>query len=85
MKDLGHPAKSLYQNELNLEDEIIATEEDYHTIHVNLRHLIGLDLIQLDLIPLSTTNPRPLGTDMASVWELFPFPSHFSRLYCFSN
>ena len=30
MKDLGHPAKSLYQNELNLEDEIIASEEDFH-------------------------------------------------------
>ena len=30
MKDLSHPAKSLYQNELNLEDEIIASEEDYH-------------------------------------------------------
>ena len=30
MKDLKHPAKSLYQNELNLEDEIIASEEDYH-------------------------------------------------------
>ena len=32
MKDLRHPAKSLYQNELNLEDEIIASTEDYHTI-----------------------------------------------------
>ena len=31
MKDLRHPAKSLYQNELNLEVEIIATEEDYHS------------------------------------------------------
>ena len=31
MKDLRHPAKSLYQNDLNLEDEIIASEEDYHT------------------------------------------------------
>ena len=30
MKDLKHPAKSLYHNELNLEDEIIALEEDYH-------------------------------------------------------
>ena len=30
MKDLRHPAKSLYQNELNLEDEGIASEEDYH-------------------------------------------------------
>ena len=30
MTDLRHPAKSLYQNELNLEDEIIASEEDYH-------------------------------------------------------
>ena len=30
MKDLKKPAKSLYQNELNLEDEIIASEEDYH-------------------------------------------------------
>ena len=30
MKELKHPAKSLYQNELNLEDEIIASEEDYH-------------------------------------------------------
>ena len=30
MNDLRHPAKSLYQNELNLEDEIIASEEDYH-------------------------------------------------------
>ena len=29
MKDLRHPAKSLYQKELNLEDEIIASEEDY--------------------------------------------------------
>ena len=32
MKDLKHPAKSLYQNELNLEDEIIAPEEDYHMV-----------------------------------------------------
>ena len=32
MKDLKHPAKSLYQNELNLEDEIIASEEDYHMV-----------------------------------------------------
>ena len=32
MKDLRHPAKSLYQNELNLEDEIIASEEDYHSM-----------------------------------------------------
>ena len=31
MKDFRHPAKSLYQNELNLEDEIIASEEVYHT------------------------------------------------------
>ena len=30
MKDLKHPAKSLYQNELNLEDEILASEDDYH-------------------------------------------------------
>ena len=30
MKDLKHPAKSFYQNELNLEDGIIASE-DYHT------------------------------------------------------
>ena len=30
MKDLKHPAKSLSQNELNLEDERIASEEDYH-------------------------------------------------------
>ena len=30
MKELKHLAKSLYQNELNLEDEIIAPEEDYH-------------------------------------------------------
>ena len=26
MKQLKHPAKSLYQNELNLEDEILASE-----------------------------------------------------------
>ena len=32
MKDLRHPAKSLYQNELNLEDEIKASEEDYHMV-----------------------------------------------------
>ena len=31
MKELKHPAKSLYQNELNLEDEIIAPEEEYNT------------------------------------------------------
>ena len=30
MKGLKHPVKSLYHNELNLEDEIIASEEDYH-------------------------------------------------------
>ena len=30
MKDMKHPDKSLYQNELNLEDERIASEEDYH-------------------------------------------------------
>ena len=32
MKDLRHPSKSLYQNELNLEDEIITSEEDYHMV-----------------------------------------------------
>ena len=32
MKDLRHPAKSLYQNELNLEDGIITSEEDYHMV-----------------------------------------------------
>ena len=32
MKDLKHPAKSLYQNELNLKDEIKASEEDYHMV-----------------------------------------------------
>ena len=32
MKDLKHPARSLYQNELNLDDEIIALEEDYHMV-----------------------------------------------------
>ena len=32
MKDLKHPAKSLYQNELNLEDGIIASKEDYYTV-----------------------------------------------------
>ena len=31
MKDLKQPAKSFYQNELNLEDGRIASEEDYHT------------------------------------------------------
>ena len=31
MKELKHPAKSLYQNELNLENEIIASKEDYHS------------------------------------------------------
>ena len=30
MKELKHPAKSLYQNELKVEDQIIAPEEDYH-------------------------------------------------------
>ena len=30
MKDLKHPDKSLYQNELNLEDGRIASKEDYH-------------------------------------------------------
>ena len=32
MKDLGHPAKSLYQNELNVQDKTIASEEDYHMV-----------------------------------------------------
>ena len=32
MKDLKHPAKSLYQNDLNLEDGIIASKEDYHMV-----------------------------------------------------
>ena len=31
MKELTHPAKSLYQIELNLKDEKIAAEEGYHT------------------------------------------------------
>ena len=30
MKELKHAAKSLSQNELNLEDELIASEDDYH-------------------------------------------------------
>ena len=34
MKDLKHPAKSLYQNELNLEDGIIASKEDYHNLEL---------------------------------------------------
>ena len=32
MKGSKHPAKSLYQNELNLEDEIIASEDDSHMV-----------------------------------------------------
>ena len=32
MTELKHPAKSLYQNELNLEDKIIAPEEDYQMV-----------------------------------------------------
>ena len=32
MKDLKHPGKSLYQNELNIEDGIIASEEEYHMV-----------------------------------------------------
>ena len=32
MKELEHPAKSLYQNELNLEDGIIVSKEDYHMV-----------------------------------------------------
>ena len=32
MEDLKHPAKSLYPNELNSEDELIALEEDYHMV-----------------------------------------------------
>ena len=32
MKDLKHPAKSLYQNELNLEDGIKASKEDYYMV-----------------------------------------------------
>ena len=39
MKDLKHPAKSLYQNELNLEDEMIALEEDYHMMTGSNRQL----------------------------------------------
>ena len=31
MKELKTPAKSLYHNELNLEDERVASEEDYHS------------------------------------------------------
>ena len=38
MKDLKHPAKSLYQNELNLEDERIASKEDYHMVTGANRH-----------------------------------------------
>ena len=37
MKDLRHPAKSLYQNELNLEDERIASEEDYHILQIDMK------------------------------------------------
>ena len=43
MKDLRHPAKSLYQKELyQKEDEIIASTEDYHSRIVQLMyyHLI---------------------------------------------
>ena len=32
MKDMKHPDKSLYQNELNLKDERIASEDDYHMV-----------------------------------------------------
>ena len=32
MKGLKHPVKSMYQNELKLEDEKIASEEDYHMV-----------------------------------------------------
>ena len=32
MKELGHPANPMYQNELNLGDEIIAQDEDYRTV-----------------------------------------------------
>ena len=30
MKELKHPANTMYQNELNLEDEMKASEEEYH-------------------------------------------------------
>ena len=39
MKTLKHPAKSLFQNELNSEDEIIAPEEDYHMVTGATRQL----------------------------------------------
>ena len=32
MKELKYLAKSLYQNEVNLEDETIASEDDYHMV-----------------------------------------------------
>ena len=41
MKDLRHPAKSLYQNELNLEDEIIASEEGYHNASTDLKLVLA--------------------------------------------
>ena len=34
LKGLKHPAKLLYQNELNLEGEKIASEADYHNIKI---------------------------------------------------
>ena len=42
MKDLKTPAKSLYQDELNLEDERIASEEDYHR-YCSIRAVSGLN------------------------------------------
>ena len=38
MKELGHPAKPLYRNELHLDETIVSNEgsevEDYHTVVV---------------------------------------------------
>ena len=64
MKDLRHPAKSLYQNELNLEDEIIASEEDYHTWYSMLRdHFIdskvNIVLHDREYVSIASVNMHP--------------------------
>ena len=44
MKESKHPAKSLYQNQVNLEDEILAPEEDYHSVHLCEDKIWGLSM-----------------------------------------
>ena len=72
MEDLRRPAKSLYQNELNLEDEIIAAEEDYHMVTGANRQLRRQILQNAHFLYDTTGSHASQGTSTSTKTQLDP-------------